>query len=187
MPHCSTDTTTDKSTRQNLKGTAPECSPEDSMTPYIPHARHDPFPIALVNRKPWGALNHSSVFTPQNEAWLSAIRNAESTVFVQSPDINAEPLIPALLASVRRGVKVTLYACLGYNDLGELLPCQGGTNEMISHKMYSELDPSQRKFLNVHWYVGKDQTRPLHNRFKQRSCHSKSCPYRHWRVKSNIL
>ncbi|KAK7716537.1 hypothetical protein SLS57_006565 [Botryosphaeria dothidea] len=155
-----------KSTRQNLKGTAPECSPEDSMTPYIPHARHDPFPIALVNRKPWGALNHSSVFTPQNEAWLSAIRNAESTVFVQSPDINAEPLIPALLASVRRGVKVTLYACLGYNDLGELLPCQGGTNEMISHKMYPELDPSQRKFLNVH---------------------CKSCPYRHWRVKSNIL
>lgn len=146
------------------------------MTPYIPHARHEPFPIALVNRKPWGALNHSSVYTPQNEAWLSAIRNAESTVFIQSPDINAEPLIPALLDAVRRGVEVTMYACLGYNDLGELLPFQGGTNEMISHEMYTELDPEQRERLHIHWYVGKDQTKPLHNKFKQRSCHSKASP-----------
>ncbi|KAF4544133.1 Phospholipase D/Transphosphatidylase [Lasiodiplodia theobromae] len=162
-----------EATQQKLQGTAPECAPEDTMTPYIPHARHEPFPIALVNRKPWGALNHSSVYTPQNEAWLSAIRNAESTVFIQSPDINAEPLIPALLDAVRRGVEVTMYACLGYNDLGELLPFQGGTNEMISHKMYTELDPDQRKRLHIHWYVGKDQTKPLHNKFKQRSCHIK--------------
>ncbi|EKG19053.1 Phospholipase D/Transphosphatidylase [Macrophomina phaseolina MS6] len=161
-------------THQNLHGTAPECAPEDTMTPYIPHARHDPFPIALVNRKPWGALNHSSVFTPQNEAWLSAIRNAQSNIFIQSPDINAEPLIPALLDAVRRGVTVTLYACLGYNDLGELLPFQGGTNEMIAHKMYSEeLTPDERKLLHIHWYVGKDQIKPLNNKFKQRSCHIK--------------
>lgn len=166
----------DEATQQKLQGTAPECLPEETMTPYIPHARHEPFPIALVNRKPWGALNHSSVYTPQNEAWLSAIRNAESTVFIQSPDINAEPLIPALLDAVRRGVEVTMYACLGYNDLGELLPFQGGTNEMISHKMYTELDPEQRERLHIHWYVGKDQTKPLHNKFKQRSCHSKASP-----------
>ncbi|OMP85693.1 hypothetical protein BK809_0004364 [Diplodia seriata] len=162
-----------EATKQKLEGTAPECSPEDSMTPYIPHARHTPFPIALVNRKPWGALNHSSVYTPQNEAWLSAIRNAQSNIFIQSPDINAEPLIPALLDAVRRGIRVRLYACLGYNDLGELLPFQGGTNEMISHKMYKQLKPEQRKMLFVHWYVGKDQVQPLHNNFKQRSCHIK--------------
>lgn len=111
--------------------------------------------------------------SPQNEAWLSAIRNAESNVFIQSPDINAEPLIPELLGAARRGVAVTLYACLGYNDLGELLPYQGGTNEMVAHRMYSELSPEQRKNLHVHWYVGKDQTKPLNNKFKQRSCHSK--------------
>ncbi|OJD33510.1 iq calmodulin-binding motif protein [Diplodia corticola] len=162
-----------EATRQKLEGTAPECAPEDTMTPYIPHSRHEPFPIALVNRKPWGALNHSSVYTPQNEAWLSAIRNAQSNIFIQSPDINAEPLIPALLSAVRRQIQVTVYACLGYNDLGELLPFQGGTNEMISHKMYQQLEPEQRKLLHVHWYVGKDQTMPLHNNFKQRSCHIK--------------
>ncbi|KAK8229092.1 hypothetical protein HDK77DRAFT_282760 [Phyllosticta capitalensis] len=161
------------STGQTLRGDAPDCQPVDNFTPYIPHAVHEPFPIALVNRKPWGAINHSCVNSPQNEAWLSAIRNAESNVFIQSPDINAEPLIPELLGAARRGVAVTLYACLGYNDLGELLPYQGGTNEMVAHRMYSELSPEQRKNLHVHWYVGKDQTKPLNNKFKQRSCHIK--------------
>lgn len=126
-----------------------------------------------MNRKPWGAVNHSSVNVPQNEAWLSAVRHAEREIFIQSPDINAEPLIPALLEAVRRGVSVTLYACLGYNDLGELLPLQGGTNEMTSHSMYAQLEPAERSLLHVHWYVAKDQTAPLHNRFKQRSCHIK--------------
>ncbi|KAF4555289.1 Hypothetical protein D9617_2g052420 [Elsinoe fawcettii] len=161
------------STRQSLAATAPPCSIADSMTPFLPHAVHSPFPIALVNRKPHGALNHASVHTPQNEAWLAAIRNAQSSIFIQSPDVNAAPLMPALLAAARRGIEVIVYACLGYNDLGELLPYQGGTNEMISHKMYTELEPEYRKNLKWHWYVAKDQIKPLHNKFKQRSCHIK--------------
>ncbi|KAF2222072.1 phospholipase D active site motif protein [Elsinoe ampelina] len=161
------------STKQTLKATAPPCPIDENMTPFIIHAVHDPFPIALVNRKPHGALNHASVHTPQNEAWLSAIRHAQSSIFIQSPDVNAAPLIPALQKAVRRGVEVIVYACLGYNDLGELLPYQGGTNEMIAHKMYMELEPEHRKHLRWHWYVAKDQTKPLHNKFKQRSCHIK--------------
>jgi phosphatidylserine/phosphatidylglycerophosphate/cardiolipin synthase-like enzyme len=162
-----------RATHQDRKGTAPEPQPGNEMTPYIPHPVHKPFPIALVNRKPWGAPNHSCVWTPQNEAWLSAIRNAERTVFIQTPDLNAEPLIPELIAACKRGVEVTYYVCLGYNDAGELLPFQGGTNEMVADKLYKQLNGDEKKRLHIGYYVGKDQTKPIHNKFKSRSCHIK--------------
>ncbi|KAF2803956.1 uncharacterized protein BDZ99DRAFT_511749 [Mytilinidion resinicola] len=162
-----------EATHLDLKATAPECDPAEDMTPLIPHAPHEPFPIALVNRKPWGAPNHACVNTPQNEAWLSCIRNAKSSVFIQTPNLNAEPLLPELLAACRRGITVVYYVCLGYNDAGELLPFQGGTNEMVSSKLYAGLEKDERKNLHVHFYVGKDQTKPIHNKFKKRSCHIK--------------
>jgi hypothetical protein len=159
-------------THQDLACGAPECRPEEEMTPYIPHPVSEPFPIALVNRKPWGAPNHACVNTPQNEAWLSAVRNAKRTVFIQTPDLNAEPLLPELVAAVKRGVEVTYYVCLGYNDAGELLPKQGGHNEMIAAKLYAQLEAAEKTRLHVGYYVAKDQTKPIHNKFKARSCHS---------------
>ena len=167
----------DEATHLDLRPTAPECAPEDDYAPLIPHAPHESFPIALVNRRPWGAPNHSCVNTPQNEAWLSAIRNAKKSVFIQTPNLNANILLPELLVAIRRGIEVTYYVCLGYNDAGELLPYQGGTNEMVSHKLYSELKEDEKKLLHVHFYVGKDQIQPIHNMFKKRSCHSKSPLY----------
>ncbi|KAI4121966.1 MAG: hypothetical protein LQ338_006063 [Usnochroma carphineum] len=173
----------------DTKGTAPDVGLGDEMIPLIPHPLHDPVPMAMVCRKPWGgtrepifdllptdkhtAANNSSLHVPQNEAFLSAIRNAETSVFIQTPNLNAEPLLPALLEAVRRGVNVTYYVTLGYNDAGELLPFQGGTNEMVAHKLYSALTPAEKENLNIYNYVGKDQTRPIHNKFKKRSCHIK--------------
>ena len=88
--------------------------------------------------------------------------------------MNAEPLLEPLLAAVRRGVVVTCYLCLGYNDAGQLLPFQNGTNEMISNRLYSSLKkPDERSRLRIYNYVGKDQTKPIHNKFKRRSCHIK--------------
>lgn len=167
-------TVTDAATKLTCKGNAPECLPEEFMTPMIPHKVHASFPMAMVNRRPWGAPNHECVNVPQNEAWLSAIRNAKSSIFIQTPNLNAKPLIPAILEAVRRGVTVIYYVCLGYNDSGELLPFQGGVNEMVANKLYLALEPKQRQRLHVHYYVAKDQTKPIHNSFKQRSCHGKS-------------
>lgn len=56
---------------------------------------------------------------------------------------------------------------------GELLPFQGGTNEMIAHKLYQSLTEKEKDRLHIYNYVAKDQTRPIHNKFKKRSCHSK--------------
>lgn len=99
-----------------FKGTAPECEPHQEMTPYIPHPVHEPFPIAMVCREPYGTPNHNSVYNPQNEVWLSALRNAKKNVFIQSPTLNAEPLVPAILEACERGIDVICYICLGYND-----------------------------------------------------------------------
>ncbi|KAH7411170.1 hypothetical protein BKA64DRAFT_692845 [Cadophora sp. MPI-SDFR-AT-0126] len=156
-----------------FKGNAPECEPEEEMTPYIPHPVHEPFPIAMVCREPYGTPNHRSVYNPQNEVWLSALRNAEKNVFIQSPTLNAEPLVPAIIEACERGIDVYCYICLGYNDTGELLPKQGGTNEMIAHKMYTTLSPEGKQKLHYFFYIGKDQTVPIVAKKKKRDCHIK--------------
>jgi hypothetical protein len=116
----------------NFKGNAPECAPRDEMTPYIPHPVHEPFPIAMVCREPYGAANHNSVYNPQNEAWLSALRNAEKNVFIQSPTLNAEPLVPAIIEACERGIDVHCYICLGYNDtVSSVISCFKNTLTII--------------------------------------------------------
>ncbi|KAL4798605.1 hypothetical protein BDV19DRAFT_356564 [Aspergillus venezuelensis] len=155
-------------------GDAPDEDQEIQMEPYILHPQHKPFPMALVNREPYGSPDHTSTVVPQNAAFLAAIENAEHSIFIQTPNMNAEPLLEPLLDAVRRGVTVTCYLCLGYNDAGQLLPFQNGTNEMISNRLYSSLTTdAERSRLRIHNYVAKDQTRPIHNKFKKRSCHIK--------------
>lgn len=72
---------------------------------------------------------------------------------------------------------------MGYNDAGEQLPGQGGKNEDFASRLYAALvrDPGAgagrwevaREGLRVGYYVAKDQTRPIHNDEKKRSCHVK--------------
>ena len=60
----------------------PEIPTGDEFTPYIPHAVHEPFPIAMVNRPPYGTPNNNDVYTPQNEAWLAGLRYAKKNVYI---------------------------------------------------------------------------------------------------------
>ncbi|KAF2968225.1 hypothetical protein GQX73_g5302 [Xylaria multiplex] len=160
-------------TNVGYPGNAPDCALADEMTPYIPHPAHEPFPMALVNRAPYGQPNHKSVTNPQNAAWLSALRNAQRNVFIQTPTLNSEPLIPAIMEACERGVDVYCYVCLGYNDAGEMLPMQGGHNDKIVNKLYTTLSFAGRQRLRWFWYVAKDQTRPIPAVQKKRSCHIK--------------
>ncbi|KAJ5189160.1 MmgE/PrpD [Penicillium cf. griseofulvum] len=155
-------------------GDAPEIDQDNMFNPYMILPHHEPFAMAVVNREPYGSPNHSNVYTPQNSAWLSAINNAQHSILIQTPNMNAEPLIEPLIDAVCRGIVVSCYLCLGYNDAGELLPFQNGTNEMTANRMYNSLQTDEEKSrLRVCYYVGKDQTRPIHNSFKKRSCHIK--------------
>ncbi|KIK70742.1 hypothetical protein GYMLUDRAFT_32791 [Collybiopsis luxurians FD-317 M1] len=174
-----------------VKPTAPEPSPDAlvpyaEMTPYIPLPPHKPVPMCVVSRAPLGSPTfeaHHAVKYPQNVAFLEAIRGAKETVFIQTPNLNAEPLLPELVKAVRRGVKVEYWVCLGYNDAGELLPYQNGINEMIAYRLYNDasllgegaepLSDEEKERLAIYVYVAKDQNLPIHNKFKKRSCHVK--------------
>jgi phosphatidylserine/phosphatidylglycerophosphate/cardiolipin synthase-like enzyme len=163
-----------KPLNNDLRATAPARQPDLHYFPFIPAPPTDAVPIAMASRKPYADLNNHSEFVPQNECFLSLIRNAQRSVFIQTPDLNARPLLPTIVEAVKRGVEVTYYVCLGYNDLGELLPGQGGTNEMAARTMYEQLDTSEEKErLKVYFYVAADQGHPIHNSFKKRSCHIK--------------
>ncbi|EGY13957.1 hypothetical protein VD0002_g2247 [Verticillium dahliae] len=147
--------------------------PSEQPTPYTPHPRHSPVPMALVNRPPHGSPDSSSLSNPQNAAWLAALAHARSSVFIQSPTLNASPLLPALLAACERGVHVHAYICLGYNDAGELLPLQGGHNEAAAHRLHAQLSDDARPRLHYHWYVARDHAAPVPHGLGARACHIK--------------
>ncbi|GFZ43593.1 hypothetical protein JCM24511_01313 [Saitozyma sp. JCM 24511] len=144
-----------------------------AFTPVILHSPHDPLPMALVNRAPRGKPGHGDTFVPQDQAFLAGFKFAKKSVFVQTPTFNATPVVEAALDAVRRGVLVEIYADLGFNDEGELLPFQGGTNEMVASYMYDHLTQSEKEKLKIYWYTGKDQLTPLNAKDKSRNCHVK--------------
>jgi hypothetical protein len=62
----------------------------------------------------------------------------------------------------------------GYNDQGEMLPMQGGTNSKIYAAMCDTLikeKADKRKFLKACWYTAKDRDHPVDASAKERNCH----------------
>ncbi|KAF3931599.1 hypothetical protein ABW19_dt0210126 [Dactylella cylindrospora] len=146
----------------------------EQFNPYILHPPHKLFPIAMVNRRPIGSPGHQSLRVPQNEAWIAALRLAEKQVFIQTPDLNASDLLPEIPKAVKRGIEVILYITLGYNDTGELLPFQNGTNEQTVCSLFNSLSSEEEKErLKVYWYTAKDMRTPIHAKPKRRTCHIK--------------
>lgn len=100
----------------------------------------------------------------------------------QTPDFNAVEVVDAILDACRRGVVCTLYVCLGYNDQGEMLPMQGGTNSKVFAKMCEVLNKESeasgqdiRENLRACWYIAKDRDHPVDASKKERNCHGASC------------
>lgn len=144
--------------------------------PVIFHSSHKPVPMALVNRRPRGKPGHGDIKNPQAAAWLAGFRYAQRHVFIQSPTLNASPVKAAILACVRRGVRVELWLDLGFNDKSESMPFQGGTNEQVVSQLYRTLRQEKQgkeRLLEIYWYTGKDMDRPLNAVRKQRNCHVK--------------
>ncbi|KAI9150672.1 IQ calmodulin-binding motif [Paramyrothecium foliicola] len=162
-------------TESPIKPTGPEIADSEAMTPYISTLTPQQVPMALVSRPPYGSCDSRDVKVPQNEAWLSLVRNAKKSIFIQTPDLNAAPLLRELSLALRRGVEVTYYVCFGYNDAGEMIPGQGGTNEQAAQRLIATLPPDgpEMQLLNIYAYVAKDQDQPIHHSFRSRSCHIK--------------
>ncbi|EMD40285.1 hypothetical protein CERSUDRAFT_90999 [Gelatoporia subvermispora B] len=163
---------------QSTEATLPEdhgATSSDDFTPHVVHAQHGEVPMAIVNRPPCGKPGNDlkSLLTPQDAAWLGGLRHAQQKVFIQTPTFCAAPVVDAVLAAVRRGIEVTLYVDVGFNDGGEALPLQGGTNEEVVRKMYAELQEEEKERLKYYWYTGKDQIKPINAHLQQRNCHVK--------------
>lgn len=50
--------------------------------PYVVHSPHEEFPMALVNRRPYGKPVNNDTFNPQDVAWLAGVKYAEKKVFM---------------------------------------------------------------------------------------------------------
>jgi phosphatidylserine/phosphatidylglycerophosphate/cardiolipin synthase-like enzyme len=136
------------------------------FSPFLFHRPHEPFPIVLVNRLPHGTPGYKDTINPQDAAWLGAFRHAQKSIFIQSPTFNASSAIDGIVAACRRGVKVTLWLGLGFNDLKEGHGTfQGGTNEHVVKKLYKRLKKNNdgtEQNLETFWYTAKGQ---LNNAF----------------------
>ncbi|CAH7672639.1 hypothetical protein BY996DRAFT_4581352 [Phakopsora pachyrhizi] len=142
--------------------------------PHVIHQEHKEVPIVMVNRPPHGFPGHNDIRVPQNAAWMAGFRYAEKKVFIQTPTLNSTPVVKMCIDAAKRGVTVILYLDLGFNDKGESIPFQGGTNQEVVIKMYKALKKfDKQKNLMVYWYTGKDQIRPINAVLKSRNCHVK--------------
>lgn len=79
----------------------------------------------------------------------------------QTPTLNAAPIVRGIIAACskggpqRTGIEVTLFLGLGFNDKGESIPFQGGTNEQVVFRLYDKLRKLRKeKNLHVYWYTG---------------------------------
>ncbi|KAM0438589.1 hypothetical protein ACHAPT_001341 [Fusarium lateritium] len=84
-----------------IQPTGSDIQDEEEMTPYVETLTLEPVPIALVCRPPYGPIDSKSLHVPQNEAWLSLLRNARKDIFIQTPDLNAAPLMKALADALK--------------------------------------------------------------------------------------
>lgn len=136
----------------------------DDYKPHMIHRAHAPVPMAMVNRKPHGAPGHQDIRVPQDAAWLAGLRHAQASAFIQTPTLNARPVVRAIVEACSRGgpkgsgIVVTLILGLGFNDKGESVPFQGGTNEEVVVRLFKKLTRvGKQDNLQVYWYTGKDQ------------------------------
>lgn len=94
---------------------------------------------------------------------------------IQSPVFNAKPIVQAVVDACKRGVDVTLFVDIGFNDFAEgTVPFQGGTNEEVFQSMMKQLkEVGKQDHLHYHWYTAKDQNIPIRFDTSQRNCHVK--------------
>ncbi|BEV17573.1 hypothetical protein HBDW_43610 [Herbaspirillum sp. DW155] len=87
------------------------------------------FKMAVVTRRPnWNLLNAGND-TPQNQAFLAAINNAQQSIQIMTPNLNTPSVISALAKALKRGVSVQIVISKGFNDerVGNIIA--GGTND----------------------------------------------------------
>jgi phosphatidylserine/phosphatidylglycerophosphate/cardiolipin synthase-like enzyme len=100
-------------------------------------------------------ITNNDVDNPQDQAWLSVMENAENYINIESPNINDDAFLRAVIETVKRGVTVKIITGKGNNDTAESIPGQGGTNVEIIKKLQETIlkeIPEKKDKLQLRWY-----------------------------------
>jgi phosphatidylserine/phosphatidylglycerophosphate/cardiolipin synthase-like enzyme len=131
------------------------------------------FPVIAL-AKTGKDLFSNEINNPQDQAWLAVMENAASHINIESPNINDDAFLKAVVETVKRGINVNILTGNGNNDTAENVPGQGGTNIEAVKKLQSAVIkeiPAQKDKLQIRWY-SRDGVNPVLGR-EARASHTK--------------
>lgn len=108
-------------------------------------------------------LISDKIDNPTDQGWLAAMDNAVNTINIETPNINSKYFQDAVINAVKRGITVKIITNLGFNDLVESIPGEGGKNEEIVNNLIKRInkeDKNQADKLKFGWY-SKDGQKPI--------------------------
>ena len=111
--------------------------------------------MLVVSRKPCNNVLNTAVNTPQSQAVLTALNGAQTTIRMVTPNLNAKPIVRALAAAAKRGVRVELLLPHHFDRFtNSRLTLQGGGNEHNVRKLARKVanSPRARACMRVRWF-----------------------------------
>ncbi len=129
-------------------------------------------PITILTRKPNTNIADRSLKDPQGQGFIAAIRNAQSEVCIQSPNLNNPEIIKELVSAANRGVRVKLLLSKRFNEQRESATGAGGTNAQAVNtiRKLSANHPD----IDIRWYVPPGETEAVEeNKMGDGASHAK--------------
>jgi len=119
------------------------------------YAGGDCLAMLTVMRQADPTIGANQLDSTQDQAFLAAFGVATDAIRMQTPNLNDDAAKRALLAAVRRGVRVDVVLSKSFNDASEVLPGQGGTNDDTVTELYDALSdvPDACDRLRIRWYA----------------------------------
>ena len=137
----------------------------DQLAPTLPeqrlskHMATNCLPIMFTRNEPYSPLSTTIRHSSINEALLSSIRQAKSTIDILTPDMNVKVFLQAIKEAILAKVKVRIV--LSYTLLASLtqnIPTRGGENIVNVARLYNSLGGYTSrdyycKYLQIRWYT----------------------------------
>ena len=119
-------------------------------------------PMVLLTKRAVNVPWKRKANNPQDQGLLSLFRNAKNNINFITPNLNATPIIEAMLKALQRGVDINIVLSKNYQDSLGMIPGVGGTNlknvKKILKKMKKFRKKNPRKKVgkfNIRWFVDR--------------------------------
>ncbi len=116
-------------------------------------------PITVLTRKANPNISKRSLYSPQSQGLITAIRESRDKICIQSPNLNNPELIKELVGAAKRNVKVEILLSKRFNEQRESTVGAGGTNTEAVGKL--KLLSNNHPNLDIRWYVAPGGTTPV--------------------------